>query len=360
MQLGLNADQAELLAEVEAFLADWRAGPDSAATRAAWFRAVCERGWSVPAWPARWGGAGLSVELAYLVDRTLVLAGAPVLTPLIVAIIGPLLMRVAGSRACRRWLPDLARGESRWCVHGSVLGGQWLPGSFKAGAPSREGTFLPAADEVAVPGAGRADHLMALATDGRQAAPVVAGLPPEAVLTGTHLDPDRVITRRLHFRRIGAKCPEPALRALVDGLRTSASGRACSQVSRLRRRLDEIVRLSRDPAVSPAFAELGVKLTGLAVLEERALQAESDALTLALTVGIAEAGQALASLAMQTLGYYALPVPDPVAQHNELPLAALSGQDAVGDLIRYVGGLEAMSARDRIASLVQQSDQRRE
>lgn len=76
----------------------------------------------------------------------------------------------------------------------------------------------------------------------------------------------------------------------------------------------------------------------------------------AVAIRTSELGAALAGLAVESLGYHALPAPDPHRQHNELPdLAAggaVSGADAIARLLRYVGGLDAMEARDRLAVFI--------
>lgn len=349
MNLGLSAEERELVAAVQAFLSDWRPVPGNSSSRAAYFRALCGRGWSVPLWPERWGGGDLTAEETYLVDRTLILAGAPVLSPLTVATIGPLLMSVTTEASCQRWLPGMARGELKWCAHGSLLGGRPVEGRLQADE------FVSAAGALQVMGAGGADLLMGVAVDGEKADLVVAELVPESVLPGGPLDPDTVFAGSLSFERLGSAQPETELRRLIEVLSSSDLARSYSRTARLRYRFAEIDRVYQDQdqdslGVSE-MVELDVVLRGLEVLERRALHADTTQLREVLAVKVAEVGEWLSRLAVQALGYYALPAPDPARQHNELPVAALTGQDAIGELIRYVGGLEAVTARDRIAAL---------
>ena len=66
----------------------------------------------------------------------------------------------------------------------------------------------------------------------------------------------------------------------------------------------------------------------------------------------AELARAVAELAINSLGYYALPAVDPLLHDNELPPGRGSGQGAIEELFRYVGGLEVMTDRDGIAATI--------
>src|SRR5262245_14409990 len=63
--------------------------PISAAQRS-WFDAALERGWTVPAWPRAYGGAGLDAEHHRVLRAEMAAYGAPApLTGMGVAMIGP-------------------------------------------------------------------------------------------------------------------------------------------------------------------------------------------------------------------------------------------------------------------------------
>ena len=112
------------------------------------------------------------------------------------------------------------------------------------------------------------------------------------------------------------------------------------------------LRTHCEPALSAAeLAELDIGLRALEGLEDRAYGAEVDAdLAAAVRIRGAALGERMAHRVLADLGYYALAAPDPNRQHNELPDAAFRAQDAIARLIRYVGGLEAVQARDAIAA----------
>lgn len=337
----LNSDEQALVESVQEVLAGWMPFPVSASRAGALIKTMSELGWTVPLWPQPWGSGAFSPRQAWLLDWVLSVNGAPQLDPIVVDLVGPLLMRLADDTLQATWLPAIAGGESRWAVHNSLLGGVAVDGVFD------DARFEPAADRFAVSGAGVADRLILLAREGRVADIVTARLSAAAIMPGAPLDPDQISARELTFERLGTMRSERDLRMVVESLCPPGGTRARSWTGRLRHQL-EMLRLQTGLFRVADLAEQEVALIGLEVLEHRAQIANSGPLADAVAIKSAELGQAFARLAVEALGYYALPAPDPQRQHNELPYAAMAGQDAVGELIRYVGGLEAMTVRDRI------------
>jgi acyl-CoA dehydrogenase len=79
---------------------------------------MADRGWIVPEWPVEYGGGGLDRAQAKVLAEELkrIDARAP-LARLNTGIqmIGPLLLEHGTPDQCRRFLPPIARGETRWC-----------------------------------------------------------------------------------------------------------------------------------------------------------------------------------------------------------------------------------------------------
>ena len=93
-----------------------RRSPDPELREAAraWARALAERGWAAPHWPAEYGGAGLSAIEQFVFGEEMARARAPAVGGNGVAMLGPTLI-VHGSEAQRReLLPRLLSGE---CVY---------------------------------------------------------------------------------------------------------------------------------------------------------------------------------------------------------------------------------------------------
>lgn len=90
--------------------------PNPAARR--WLEAMAEQGWTVPTWPVEYGGAGLShTEAMAIRDELRVADMRP---PLVmqnqsITMLGPILLEYGSEEQRRRFLPQIARGEVRWC-----------------------------------------------------------------------------------------------------------------------------------------------------------------------------------------------------------------------------------------------------
>jgi alkylation response protein AidB-like acyl-CoA dehydrogenase len=81
-----------------------------------WLDRMAERGWTAPAWPREYGGAGLSAAEAKVIERELTALRLP--PPLVgfgLEMIGPTLLRYGTEAQKRFHLPKIARGEIRWC-----------------------------------------------------------------------------------------------------------------------------------------------------------------------------------------------------------------------------------------------------
>jgi acyl-CoA dehydrogenase len=82
----------------------------------AWCAAMASRGWTVPEWPAEYGGGGLSREQSAVLREELRRLGAP--TPLFsfgISMLGPVLLKFGSEAQKRRFLPEIVRGDIRWC-----------------------------------------------------------------------------------------------------------------------------------------------------------------------------------------------------------------------------------------------------
>jgi alkylation response protein AidB-like acyl-CoA dehydrogenase len=93
--------------------------PEEAAAepeRAHWLRAVVERGFGVPTWPRRYGGAGLDRAEAQVLAEEMMRVGA--FNPVVgngPMMLGPTLLEFGTEAQKDRYLPPIARAESVWC-----------------------------------------------------------------------------------------------------------------------------------------------------------------------------------------------------------------------------------------------------
>ncbi|MFL6754830.1 MAG: acyl-CoA dehydrogenase family protein [Sphingomicrobium sp.] len=81
-----------------------------------WLEAMAERGWTVPEWPKAYGGGDLSPEEARVLKQEMARIGARTpLTSFGISMLGPALLKFGTEEQKRHYLPQIARGEIRWC-----------------------------------------------------------------------------------------------------------------------------------------------------------------------------------------------------------------------------------------------------
>jgi acyl-CoA dehydrogenase len=82
----------------------------------AWFEACRDQGYTVPAWPKEYGGAGLSPAEAKVLREEMARIGArPPLSSFGIWMLGPALLHFGTDGQKKHFLNQIARGEIRWC-----------------------------------------------------------------------------------------------------------------------------------------------------------------------------------------------------------------------------------------------------
>ncbi|HEC08878.1 MAG TPA: acyl-CoA dehydrogenase [Acidimicrobiales bacterium] len=80
-------------------------------------RRLAARGWLGMTWPREYGGGERSDLERFVVLETLLTAGAPVTGAWFPdRQIGPVLLQYGTEAQKQRWLPEISRGESAWCI----------------------------------------------------------------------------------------------------------------------------------------------------------------------------------------------------------------------------------------------------
>lgn len=82
----------------------------------AWFEACVAKGYTVPAWPKEYGGAGLTPPQAKILREEMARIGArSPLSSFGIWMLGPALLQFGTEPQKQRFLNEIARGEIRWC-----------------------------------------------------------------------------------------------------------------------------------------------------------------------------------------------------------------------------------------------------
>src|SRR3954467_2284720 len=81
-----------------------------------WMEVMAQRGWTVPDWPKDYGGGGLWPDEARVLKEEMQRIGArPPLSSFGISMLGPALLQFGTEEQKRHYLPEIARGEIRWC-----------------------------------------------------------------------------------------------------------------------------------------------------------------------------------------------------------------------------------------------------
>ncbi|WP_209348401.1 acyl-CoA dehydrogenase family protein [Pontixanthobacter sp. CEM42] len=82
----------------------------------AWFEACVEKGYTVPAWPKEYGGAGLNAAEAKILRQEMAAINArSPLSSFGIWMLGPALLKFGTEEQKLHYLNQIARGEIRWC-----------------------------------------------------------------------------------------------------------------------------------------------------------------------------------------------------------------------------------------------------
>jgi alkylation response protein AidB-like acyl-CoA dehydrogenase len=126
MSLALSPRDVVFRAEVRAFLAEhlseeMKAGqaklsgvfldPEASLP---WQRVLADKGWAAPLWPQEYGGTGWTGVQRVIFETECALAGAPLLYPLGLRLVGPVLTAFGNEEQKRHYLPRILSGEDYW------------------------------------------------------------------------------------------------------------------------------------------------------------------------------------------------------------------------------------------------------
>nr|WP_295107525.1 acyl-CoA dehydrogenase family protein [uncultured Caulobacter sp.] len=81
-----------------------------------WLDRMAEKGWTAPMWPKEYGGGGLSKAQNKVLEQELRrLKARPALMSFGIWMLGPVLLEYATEEQKQRFLPQIVKGEIRWC-----------------------------------------------------------------------------------------------------------------------------------------------------------------------------------------------------------------------------------------------------
>ncbi|MBN9466601.1 acyl-CoA dehydrogenase family protein [Brevundimonas sp.] len=128
-----------------------------------WLERMGARGWTAPEWPVEYGGGGLSREEAKVLASELRrIKAQPALNSFGVWMLGPALLAFGTEAQKKRFLPEIVRGEIRWCQGYSEPGAGSDLASIQTRAEDRGDHWIVNGQKIWTSYADKADWIFCL------------------------------------------------------------------------------------------------------------------------------------------------------------------------------------------------------
>lgn len=301
----------------------------------AWHRKLYEAGWIAPAWPVEYGGTGWSPAQQHLFSEELALAGAPMIMPFGLGMVGPVIYTFGTEAQKAQHLPGILDGSTWWCQGYSEPGSGSDLASLKTRAVTDGDDYVINGQKIWTTNAHKADWIFVLvrtdfeckpqqgitflladmSTPGIQVKPIVS-------IDGLHhLNETYFTDARIPVaNRIGEENKGwDYAKFLLGHERTGIAGVSGSRraVDALRRMAEQEhngagASLAENANFMTRLSETEIKLEGLASTESRMMAAMQeggsvgDAASMLKVLGT-EIQQALELLRVEAAAHYALP-----------------------------------------------------
>jgi len=128
-----------------------------------WLERMAAKGWTAPSWPKQYGGAGLSRAEDKILQQEMKRIGArPALLSFGIWMLGPALLKFGTEEQKMRYLPEICRGEIRWCQGYSEPNAGSDLASLATKCEDKNGHFLVNGSKVWTSYADEADWIFCL------------------------------------------------------------------------------------------------------------------------------------------------------------------------------------------------------
>jgi alkylation response protein AidB-like acyl-CoA dehydrogenase len=340
-----TTDLARFSAEVQDFIAK-NLTPDlataaslgfgiSRADGERWHKAVYEQGWIAPDWPTEHGGTGWTLRQKQIYSNATALAGAPMIMPFGIDMVGPVLYSFGNNEQKAQHLPKILDGSVWWCQGYSEPGSGSDLASLKTAAVRDGDDYVVNGQKIWTTNAHKADWIFTLVRTDAEAKPQrgISFLLIDMQTPGVEVKPIVSIDGMHHLNQVffsDVRVPATNLigeenmgwtyaKFLLANERAGIANVAHSE--RLVKALSDITQAEQDGfggtlADSSAFmAELAnteVQLQALKALEARVIAsveetgAPGDEASMLKIVGT-QVQQTLESLRVEAVGNYSLP-----------------------------------------------------
>jgi alkylation response protein AidB-like acyl-CoA dehydrogenase len=300
-----------------------------------WHKAVYNQGWIAPDWPVEHGGTGWTLRQKQIYSNATALAGAPMIMPFGIDMVGPVLYSFGNSEQKAQHLPKILDGSVWWCQGYSEPGSGSDLASLKTAAVRDGDDYVVNGQKIWTTNAHKADWIFTLVRTDPESKPQrgISFLLIDMKTPGVEVKPIVSIDGMHHLNQVffsDVRVPATNLigeenmgwtyaKFLLANERAGIANVAHSE--RLVKALSDITQMEQDGfggtlSDSNAFmAELAnteVQLQALKALEARVIAsveetgAPGDEASMLKIVGT-QVQQTLESLRVEAVGNYSLP-----------------------------------------------------
>jgi alkylation response protein AidB-like acyl-CoA dehydrogenase len=330
----------------------------------AWQKILHEqKGWAAPHWPRKFGGTGWSVMQHYIFAEECARAEAPSLLPMGLQMLGPLLCGKGSAEQQAHYLPRMLTGEHFWCQGYSEPGSGSDLASLQCRAVADGDDFVINGSKIWTTYAHHATHMFCLVrtdntgkpqqgitfllvdmkTPGITVDPIISFTGeheqnqvffedvrvPRANVVGKENDGWTVAKYLLEFER-GGSASGPRLRVGLDKVKRIAARESGSLGGRL---IDE-------PAFRNKLAAAEIEVLAVEFCEHRVMAAltggqNPGAVSSMLKIRATEMSQKITELAVEALGWYALPFQEEAMDPHNAQARAVGADDFAPVMSHY-------------------------
>jgi hypothetical protein len=299
-----------------------------------WHRLLYKKGWVAPAWPKELGGADWSVTQRYIFSTEIAKAGMPTTLPFGLGMVGPVIYTFGTEMQKMKFLPRILSGDDWWCQGYSEPGAGSDLASLRCRA-ARDGDHyvvngqktwttlaqyadwifcLVRTDTVAKPQEGISFLLIDMKSPGITVKPIIildgAREVNEVFFDNVKVPAENLVGEENKGWTYAKFLLAHERSALASASRSRAALMRLKNIARIEQ--SDGTPLIRDPDFAHRLAALEADLMALEFTELRILSQEAKGEKVGsessiLKVAGSEIQQRVADLAMEAVGYYALP-----------------------------------------------------
>ena len=127
-----------------------------------WHQAVHQQGWVAPDWPVEYGGTGWGIREKQVYSDAMALAGAPMIMPFGIGMVGPVIYTFGTQAQKDQHLPSILDGSVWWCQGYSEPGSGSDLASLKTSAVRDGDHYVVNGQKIWTTNAHKADWIFAL------------------------------------------------------------------------------------------------------------------------------------------------------------------------------------------------------